>query len=188
MNSREKAECLLALRRDIAREQKKGLHFILAAVLIWALVTLIHLSPLRLTAKNVLTIFCSAPIFPLAVLFSKILRVDFFDKSNPLWKPGVTFALNQMLYIPLSVWAFYAVPEKMLLVYAVITGAHLLPYAWLYCSSTYFYFSIILAVTALVVGWIASGAVLAAVMLTLFILFCACLMIEVQKGNNEAVS
>ena len=36
MNSREKAEYLLALRRDIAREQKKGLHFILAAVLIWA--------------------------------------------------------------------------------------------------------------------------------------------------------
>lgn len=185
LTSEEKTEFLLELRRDIARGQKKGLHFILAAVVIWTLVFQIHLSPLTLRGKNTLTFLCSMPIFPLAVFFSKLIHVDFFDKSNPLSKPGITFAVNQMLYIPISVWAYYAYPEKMLMIYAVITGAHLLPYTWLYCSNVYFYSSIVITAAAAVVGWIASPSVLAAVMLLLFVLFCVCLSREVRRETKE---
>ena len=185
MTDVEKTAFLLELRRDIARRQKKGLHFILAAVVIWTLVLAIHLSPLTLMVRNTLTFICSIPLFLLAVFFSKLIHVDFFDKSNPLSKPGIAFSMNQMLYIPLSVWAYYAAPEKMLMVYAIITGAHLFPFTWLYCSNTYFYFSILISITALIVGWIASPTILAAVMLPLFILFCVFLNRDVRREERE---
>lgn len=180
MTTNEKTEMLHALRRDMARSQKKGLHFILAAVVIWALVLAIHACPLSMTLKNILTICCSAPIFMIAVGFSKLIKVDFYDRSNPLYKPGILFAMNQMLYIPISIWAFYACPEKMLMIYAIVTGAHLLPYGWLYLSNAYLYFSMLIAVAALVVGWIFPSWALAAAMLLLFIIFLAALNGEVR--------
>lgn len=180
MTTNEKTEMLNALRRDMARSQKKGLHFILAAVVIWTLVLAIHACPFSMTLKNILTICCSAPIFMIAVGFSKLIKVDFYDRSNPLYKPGILFAMNQMLYIPISIWAFYACPEKMLMIYAIVTGAHLLPYGWLYCSNAYLYFSMLIAVAALVVGWIFPSWALAAAMLLLFIIFLAALNGEVR--------
>ena len=185
MKNNEKVEMLNALRRDMARSQKKGQHFILAAVVIWALVLAIHACPLSMMLKNILTICCSAPIFMIAVGFSKLIKVDFFDKSNPLYKPGILFAMNQMLYIPISIWAFYACPEKMLMIYAIVTGAHLLPYGWLYVSSAYSLFSVLIAAAALVVGWSFPSWVLAAAMLLLFIIFCAVLFAEVRKAEKQ---
>lgn len=185
MTNKEKTEFLLGLRQDVARGQKKGLHFILAAVVIWTAILLIHTSSMSLLARNTLTFLCSGPMFPLAVFFAKLIRVDFFDKSNPLSSPGMLFATNQMLYIPISVWAYYAYPEKMLMIYATVTGAHLLPYAWLYCSKAYVYFSIMISVAAVTVGWIFPTSVLAAVMLPLFVIFCLCLYKEVRRETGE---
>lgn len=187
MTNNEKTELLNTLRRDMARSQKKGLHFILAAVMIWAFVLIIHACPISITLKNNLTICCSAPIFMFAVGFSKLIKVDFYDKSNPLYKPGILFAMNQMLYIPISIWAYCACPEKMLMIYAIVTGAHLLPYAWLYVSNAYFGFSLLIAVAALIVGWIFPTWVLAAAMLGLFIIFCAFLNKEVQTLTEKTV-
>ena len=45
-----------------------------------------------------------------------------------------------------------AVPEKMLMVYAMIFGAHLLPYGWLYQSKTYYVLSVLIPILVLFVG------------------------------------
>ena len=181
MTMTEHTEILLGLRRDMARSQKKGLHFILAAVIVWALVLVIHLLPISLDTRNILTFICSAPLFLLAVGISKLLHVNFFDKSNPLSKPGIAFSMNQMLYLPLTMWAFRAHPERMLMIYAVITGAHLLPYAWLYLSDAYLRFSFLLTFAAFAVGLTCSPAVLAGTMLVLFIGFALCLRSELRR-------
>ncbi len=136
------------LRQDCAIKQKKGLHFILASVVIWIAVFFVHYSELPILTKNLYTFFCTAPLLPIAFLISKLIGVDFQNKKNPLTNLGVLFSVNQILYLIIAMWVFPTVPEKMLMVIAIIFGAHLLPFGWLYKSESYFAFSVIIAVGA----------------------------------------
>ncbi len=140
------------MRLDSATKQKKGLHFILASVIIWTAVLIIHMTALPILTKNLLTFCFTAPLVPLAFLFSKIIRVDFTNKDNPLTNLGILFSVNQMLYLLIAMWIFNAVPEKMVMVLAMIFGAHLFPYGWLYRSTSYMVLSVLIPIAALIVG------------------------------------
>ena len=169
------------LRKDAAYSQKRGLHFIIAAIIIWSLITLIHASHLPVMTKNMYTFSCSAPLVPLAYFISRLLKIDFSGKSNPLTALGIIFSVNQMLYILIAMWAFSAVPDKMLMIYAVITGAHFLPYGWLYRSKAYYIMSAAAAITALIAGITLPGAALSSVMLIMLFILCVGLIIENRK-------
>jgi len=166
------------LRHDCAKQQKKGLHFILASIFIWAAVWIVHLTALPIETKNLLTFCVACPLLPLAWVISKIIHVDFQGKSNPLTSLGLLFSVNQILYILIAMWVFSAVPEKMLMVYAMIFGAHLMPYSWLYQSKSYMLMSILVPILALVVGLMAQPHVLAGIMFGLEIAFSIALVVE----------
>jgi len=82
------------MRLDSATKQKRGIHFILASVIIWSAVLVIHLTTLDSLTKNLLTFCVTAPLVPLAFLISKIINVDFANKDNPLTNLGVLFSIN----------------------------------------------------------------------------------------------
>jgi len=168
-------------RLDSAKKQKKGLHFILASVIIWSAVLVIHLSALPILAKNLYTFFFTAPLVPLAFLISKLIKADFTNKENPLTDLGVLFSLNQMLYLLIAMWVFNAVPDKMVMVLAMIFGAHLLPYGWLYKSKSYMVFSVIIPIAALIVGINFPPYILAGLMIVAELVFSLLLIIEVKK-------
>ena len=117
------------MRLDSAIKQKKGLHFILASVIIWSAVTLIHFSSLSILTKNLYTFCVTAPLLPLAYFISRIIHVDFTNKDNPLTKLGVLFSMNHMLYLLIPMWIYPTLPDKMVMVIAMVFGAHLLPYS-----------------------------------------------------------
>jgi len=169
------------LINDCAVKQKKGLHFILASVAIWFIVLNVHLTSLPILTKNFLTFCSTAPLLPLAFLISRIIKVDFQNKGNPLTKLGVLFSLNQMLYLLIAMWVYPTVPEKMLMVIAIIFGAHLLPYGWLYDSKSYMVFAVLIPILALIIGTTFEPYVLAIVMLAVELIFCICLIIENKK-------
>ena len=174
----EQLSTLDELRCECAKQQKKGLHFILASIFIWAAVWIVHLTALPIETKNLLTFCVACPLMPLAWVISKIIHVDFQGKSNPLTSLGLLFSVNQILYILIAMWVFSAVPEKMLMVYAMIFGAHLMPYSWLYQSKSYMLMSILVPILALVVGLIAQPYVLAGIMFGLEIAFSIALVVE----------
>ena len=174
---------LQELRIDNIRKQKRGLHFIMASVFIWIVVLMIHLSPLPIITKNLLTFCCSAPLILLAYLLSLILKIDFQNKGNPLSGLGFLISLNQLLYILIAMWVYAAVPEKMLMVYAMIFGAHLLPYGWLYQSKCYYAFSIIIPFAVLLLGIYSSAILIAIFMLITEMVFCILLIIENRKAE-----
>ena len=169
------------LRENCSLKQKKGLHFILASVFIWAAVLMIHLSSLPIESKNLFTFCCSAPLMPLAYLISKIIKVDFQNKENPLTGLGIVFSVGQMPYLLIAMWIFSASPENMLMTYAMIFGAHLLPYGWLYKSKTYYILSGVIPVSVLIIGISLFPAAIAVFMLCTEIVFCICLLIENKK-------
>src|SRR5699024_8394926 len=77
--------------------------------------------------------------------------VDFQNKGNPLMNLGIIFSVNQILYLLIAMWAFNATPDKMLMIIAIIFGAHLLPYSWLYHSKSYIVSAIDIPIVSLVV-------------------------------------
>ena len=171
---------LKELMNDCSRRQKKGLHFIMTSIVIWGLICAVHLTDLTIEQKNLITFCCSAVLFPLAWMLSKILKIDFESKGNPLSKAGLMFSINQMLYILIVMWVFAAVPEKMVMVYAMVFGAHLMPFSWLYQSKSYLILSIIIPILSLFIGLMYPPYVLAALMTIIEIVFSVCLYLEVH--------
>jgi len=167
------------LRIDISKRGKKGLHFILASVVIWIAVLIVWLLPIEdVATKNLLTFCFTAPLVPLAYMISKIIKAEFSANDNPLNKLGVLFSCNQFLYILIAMWVYPAVPDKMVMVLAIIFGAHLLPYAWLYKSKAYIVMSVLISFTMLTIGIIFNAVVVSIVMIVFEIIFCIWLMLE----------
>lgn len=170
------------LRDDCSRKQKKGIHFILASIIIWTGVLIVHLSPFSILTKNLLTFCCTAPLVPISYMISKIIKVDFQNKDNPLTNLGILFSLNQIIYLLIAMWIYNAMPDKMVMVLAIIFGAHLLPYGWLYKSKSYMCFAIIIPIVALVVGCSCATYVLPIIMVVIEILFSCTLYLENRKN------
>lgn len=169
------------LIKDCSKRQKKGLHFILASIIIWGLIMIVHLTGLTIELKNLITFCCSAVLFPLAWMFSKWLKIDFEGKGNPLTKAGILFSVNQLLYILIVMWAFSVVPESMVMIYAMVFGAHLMPFSWLYQSKSYLMLSIFIPIFALIIGLIYPPQVLAGLMTIIEVVFSICLFYECKK-------
>jgi hypothetical protein len=165
---------------NCAIKQKKGLHFILASIIIWSAVFLVHLTSLPILTKNLLTFCLTAPLMPLAYMISRIIQVDFTNKANPLTNLGVLFSLNQMLYLLIAMWVYPTLPEKMVMVLGMIFGAHLLPYSWLYKSRSYLVMSVIIPISILVIGINFPAFVVAGAMILFETVFSGLLFGEVK--------
>ncbi len=181
-NKSELFDMVNSLREDAAHKQKRGVHFIMASVPIWFVILIIQSTNLPLQTKGVFSFFCSVPLVPLALAASKLLKIDFQNKENPLTNLGILFSVNQILYILIAMWALYEKPTHMLMIYAMIFGAHLLPYGWLYQSKTYYIFAIAIPIISLLCGMYYQPVVLADTMLCIEILLCICLVWEERKS------
>lgn len=177
------------LRTDIAKRGKKGLHFIIASVIIWCAVLVVWLLPQENTiTKNLLTFCLTTPLLPLAYMISRIIKAEFSTKDNPLSKLGLLFSYNQLLYILIVMWVYPTVPDKMVMVLAIIFGAHLMPFGWLYKSKAYSVMSVLISCTVFIIGITLNAVVVSIVMIVFEIIFCIWLMLENKSNggiNNE---
>lgn len=168
------------LRKEIAIQQKKGLPFIMTSVIIWLLILLVSILDINMNMKNLLVFCCSCPLLPLSWIIGKLIKVDIFSKENPLGQLGFIFTLNQMIYLLIVMWVFSAVPEKMIMVYAMVFGAHLFPYSWLYKSKGYTVVAISIPVISLILGCTLNGTTVAAACI-IEVVFACVLHMELKK-------
>ena len=131
--------------------------------------------------KKFINLLRSILLVPSVFLLSKMLKIDFQNMGNPLSGLGLLISLNQILYILIAMWVCAFMPEKMLMVYTMIFGAHLLPYGWLYQSKTYYAFSIMIPIIVLLLGVYAPTYYIVVFMLITEIIFCFLLIIENKK-------
>ena len=122
---------------------------------------------------------------PLAYFISKQIKVDFSNKDNPLNNLGVIFSLNQMLYLLIAMWVYPTVPEKMVMVLAMIFGAHLLPYGWLYKSKSYIILSVVIPIVTLLIGINFQAYVVAGIMILFEIIFSILLVLEIKITSKQ---
>ena len=162
-NLKEAIAGLNVLKKDAQKAMKKGLPFVLASVVIWGLILVVQSLDLDISVKNMCTFVCCVLLMPLAILFSKIVGADIFRKTpNPVSKLALLNTLNQFLYILIVMWAFSRAPEYMVMVYAMVFGAHLLPFSWAYDNKAYLVISIVETVGALVLYFLLGSIAVAA--------------------------
>ena len=181
-NSKKKV--LNRLKIEYAVSQKKGLAFIMASAVVWTAMLIVFLTNLDIAVKNIIAMCCSALFMPVGMLFGKVIKVNIISKENPLSSFALVAALNQILYLTIALWAMFAVPDKMIMVQAIVIGAHFLPYYWIYFSPTYFYASIIIPVVSLIFGLNFSQAIVCLAFVVLDIIICILLCLENKQANK----
>lgn len=145
-------EEMTKVKKEYAISQKCGAHFISASLLIWFFICVVNFLNISQYYKNALSLYSSALLVPLALLFSKLYKIKFSEKNNPLNSAGIVFALNQMLYLFVVILVWLVKPEQMITAYAIVVGAHFLPYSWLYDSLTYRIVAILVPLLAFVLA------------------------------------
>lgn len=183
-DNKSKNQVLNELKIEYAVKQKKGLPFIMASAVLWTIMLITFLTDLDIAIKNIIAMCCSALLMPVGMLFGKIIKVNIFSKENPLGSLSIVAALNQLLYLPIVLWAMYAVPDKMIMVYAIVVGAHFLTYYWIYFSPTYFYASIIIPIVSLIFGLYFSQVIVCLAFVIFDILICLLLCLENKQAKK----
>lgn len=73
-------------------------------------------------------------------------------KNNPLQPLGLWLNFAQLVYFPILIFILINHPENFIMTYAIITGAHLFPYAWFYDEAGYAIAAVLISVGSLVIA------------------------------------
>ncbi len=141
---------LIKMKNELSVRFKNGITFLLAATIIWTIITIIFLQHIDIRQKNIFMLYSTGLMFPLAYFLSKILKVDWNSQKNPVGTLGMYLNITQLIYFPIIFWAFIKSPAEMVLFFAIITGAHLFPYGWVYNTKVYYVLSPV--ITLLIFG------------------------------------
>lgn len=128
---------LKSLKKEIQLKAKNGIDFILAAGLVWLLITIIWTLDYKAYDKSIFTFIVGALLLPLAFGLSKVFRTEWKIKENPLQPLGLWLNFAQLIYFPFLIFILIEHPDYFIMAYAIITGAHLFPYAWFYDEMGY---------------------------------------------------
>ena len=176
------------LKREAMVLQKKGLPFMMASVVIWTAVTIVRSLPVDIMTKNLYTFYCPGLLIPCVLIFSLIIGARPFSKrNNPFNKLGLINTMNQMLYLLIVMWAFNQKPEAMLMLFAMVFGAHLLPFSWLYESKTYLVMSLVTTIGSLLISIFLPEVYVGIFMIVCQIVMSVLLLIECRKLDREIV-
>lgn len=151
MNNVQETKIALAL------STKRGIPLILAGILFWVIAGVSGaFLPQRIAVFVYL--FGVGLVFPLGILISKIMKIDLFANENPLGALAGLIAGMQVLFAPIIIMLYFLEPDGIPFALGVLTGAHFLPYTWIYNSKAYLFLSISTVITASIVGTIFQNA------------------------------
>lgn len=156
---------------EVSLKAKNGIDFILAASIIWIILSFVWLLENSNYDKSIITLIMAGLLLPLAFIFSKILKTAWKIKHNTLQPLGLRLNLAQLFYFPFLFFFLFRDPEHFIMAYAVITGAHLFPYAWFYNENLYGFAAGIISLGALLLTFFNVDSYLIPV-LTASILMC----------------
>lgn len=141
------------MKLEIKRKAKNGIDFIFSASITWFGIFFIWRFLTNSSYdKSVLTFMFGAMLLPLALVFSKIFKTNWKIKNNPLQPLGLWINFAQLIYFPILIFILIKYPDYFIMTYAIITGAHLFPYAWYYDEIGYAIIAILISVGALLVA------------------------------------
>lgn len=145
-----------ALRIELSIKAKNGIDFIIAASIIWMIISYIWTLEFNSYDKSILTFIVGSLMLPLALLLSKVFKTTWKNKDNPLEPLGLWLNFAQLFYFPFLVFILLVHPDYFVMTYIIITGAHFFPYGWYYKTVWYSIFAGIIVVGILLLGLMVS--------------------------------
>lgn len=140
------------LKLELAINAKSGVDFIISAGIVWLAITMIWTMDYNSFDKSVFTFMIGAILLPLAFGMSKVLKTNWKTKNNPLQPLGLWLNFAQLIYFPFLIFILMKYPDYFIMTYAIITGAHLFPYAWFYDELAYAIAAIIMSFGSLLIA------------------------------------
>jgi hypothetical protein len=137
MNPKPQMKTIDYYRLELSVRAKNGVNFIIAATLVWTVITFIWTLPYTAPAKGVFTFMAGPLLLPIAWVLSKVFNTAWKVENNPIEPLGLLLNFAQLFYFPILIFIYMKYPQHMVLVYAVITGAHFFPYGWYYKTNAY---------------------------------------------------
>tara|TARA_B100000378_G_scaffold276363_1_gene274138 strand:- start:1609 stop:2166 length:558 start_codon:yes stop_codon:yes gene_type:complete len=145
-------QSLEKLKLEIQQKAKMGVDFIISGGILWLAIFIIWFQDLPYYNKSIFTFIIASLMLPLAFGCSKILKTNWKIKNNPLQPLGLWLNFAQLVYFPILVFTLIKYPEHFIMVYAIITGAHLFPYAWMYEGNGYAVAAILISVGSMAIA------------------------------------
>ena len=143
---------LSKLKLEIQLQAKNGIDFILSGGILWLIIYFLWTLDYTSYNKSILTFMVGAILLPLALGLSKILKTNWKVKDNPLQPLGLWLNFAQLIYFPFLIFVLIKYPNYFIMAYAIITGAHLFPYAWFYDEIGYAITAILISVGSLLIA------------------------------------
>jgi uncharacterized membrane protein len=85
-------------------------------------------------------------------------------------------------------WAYSAHPDSMLLIYAIIFAAHLLPFSWVYDSKIYFTASFVESIGVILIGYGFGYPAAMGFIVICQIIVCIRLLMQVKEDEKSVES
>ncbi len=139
------------LKLEIQLQAKNGIDFILSAGILWFVISYVWTLEYSSNHKSIITFMVGAILLPLAFGLSKLLKTNWKVKDNPLQPLGLCLNFAQLVYFPFLIFILIKYPNYFIMAYAIITGAHLFPYAWLYNEIGYAVWALIISIGTLLI-------------------------------------
>ncbi|TVQ85238.1 MAG: hypothetical protein EA393_13790 [Bacteroidetes bacterium] len=140
-----------ALKTNVQIKARNGIDFIIAAAIIWIVISFIwKFADISSYQKSLFTFLVSMTLLPVAFALSKVLKTDWKSDNNPLSSLGLWLNFAQFAYFPFVLIALFRYPDYFIVAYAIIAGAHLFPYAWLYDEIGYAFASLLISFGSMV--------------------------------------
>jgi|SRR5690606_3189904 len=175
-------QSLEKLKSEIQAQAKKGVDFIISGGILWLIIFIIWLQDFSSYNKSIFTLIIASLMLPLAFGLSKVLKTNWKIKNNPLQSLGLWLNFAQLIYFPILIFALIKYPDNFIMVYAIITGAHLFPYAWLYDENGYAITAILISVGALIIALVSTLNVIWLIPLfTSMVLFILAIWISIKS-------
>lgn len=140
------------LKLEIQLEAKNGIDFIFAASIVWFGIYKIWTLEYDSFEKSIFTFIIGTILLPLAFALSKIFKTNWKVKNNPLQPLGLWLNFAQLIYFPFLIFILIKYPDYFIMAYAIITGAHLFPYAWFYDEIGYAITAVLISVGTLLIS------------------------------------
>lgn len=140
------------LKQELAFHNRRGVTFIMAAALYWMSIGIAGIL-LKPSTAFVVSIWATGVLFPLSILFARLLRIDLFFK-NELTPLGIWANVFQLFFFPVL---FVAAKENIQyppVFMGVLAGAHFVFYHWLYQSRTYLVMAFLVSLSSYTLGYL----------------------------------
>jgi uncharacterized protein DUF7010 len=138
----------------------------------------------KLESAVYLSFAATGLVFPLGILFTRLVGGDLFAKSPALTPLGLLLAGIQLFYWPVIIVLASVAPAWTPYCMAVLFGSHFLPYGWLYRSKGYMLLAVLTAVATTVTVIVARGPVPQVVTLVA----AACYVVSILVVRSEVAA